>query len=603
MIERAGEKWVVLRNYGDFKGIGERCGVDPLIARVMVNRGGSVESSERYFYGGLGDLRNPLLMKDIEKARDMILEYEGGIGIASDYDCDGLFSGFSLHRAFDRLGIDNKIYVPDRVSEGYGLNKRIVKQAWDEGFRFLITCDNGISAGEAVDYAKELGMKVIVTDHHEVPYKMGENGERVSILPKADAIVNPKQADCGYPYKYLCGTGVVYFLIKLMYEKRGIPEEEMMEFTEYAAIATITDVMPLTEENRIIVKCGLLHLADTKNPGLRALIEVCGLDPLKISSYHAGFILGPCFNATGRISEIEQSIRLLSQKDYKMAQKMALEIKNVNEERKEMTRKGEKMAFSLLEGGTTADKENKYMGDSIICIYLNNIHESIVGLVAGKVRESYNKPVFVFTDGENGIKGSGRSVEAYNMFEGISKCSDLLENFGGHPMAAGLSMKKENYEEFKKRINENSGLKKEDLVHIVKIDADMPFGYITKELIKQLSLLEPFGKENEKPLFGESMVNVLNAKVLGKNRNVIRFFLINSRGTKMNGIYFGDGDAFLDELEEFYGGRERELLLCGQENSVYMTIIYSPEINEYRGEENIQIKINRYMFKRKGSQS
>lgn len=597
MMEKAPEQWTIRRKYADFEKIEKECGVDRLMALIMTNRGRSEEEAYSYFHGTLKDLRDPLLMKDLKKACGMILDYNGGIAIASDYDADGLFSGFSLHRAFDRLGIPNKIYVPDRVEEGYGLNERIVRQAKEEGFDFIITCDNGIAAIQAVGLAKELDMTVIVTDHHEIHYEKKEEGGDVAVLPAADAIVNPKQPDCGYPFKDLCGTGVVYFLIGELFKERGIPEDEMAEYLEYAAIATITDVMPLKEENRIIVKYGLRHLPETNNTGLRALMEVCGLQKggSVINSFHVGYILGPCFNATGRIREIIQSVELLSQKNYEKAVNMAMEIKNVNEERKKMTEEGRRLAFGLLKGESAPDEDNVYMGESVICLYLKGVHESIVGLVAGKIREEYNKPVFVFTDSSEGIKGSGRSTENYNMFEGISKCSSLLEKFGGHPMAAGLSLKKENYEEFKRRINDESGLTKEKLVHNISLDAQLPFSYIKKDIIRQFSCLEPFGKENEAPLFCEK-VKIKNLKIIGKNNNMLKFSAVNNENISMEAVYFGDAAAFFEEAQRAYGSMEKENLLKGRENSAIMNIIFSPDINEYKGKESIQIKIKKYHF-------
>lgn len=608
MIEKAKEEWHIWNKPGDFVKIGKECGVDKLIAKIMVNRGGTEETAFSYFHGGLDELGEPFLMKGLGEACKIIVDLarmcnkgeSAGTAIAADYDADGLFSGFSLHRAFDRLGIPNKIFVPDRVEEGYGLNERIVRQAKEEGYDFLITCDNGVAAIKPVSVAKELGMTVIVTDHHDIHYEIDKAGNRVSILPEADVIVDPKQEGCLYPYKHLCGTGVVYMLIKALYGEMGISKDELDEFLGYAAMATITDIMPLTGENRIIVKNGLRRLADCKNVGLNALIESCGLDKSRITSYNVGYVIGPSINATGRITKIQEALDLLLETDYEQAHIKAETIRKVNEERQRKTEEYKKKAFNLLEGITEPDEHNVYMGDKVISLYLKGAHESIVGLVAGKVKERYNMPVLIFTDAheEGVIKGSGRSVEAYNMFEGLSACEKLLLNFGGHPMAAGFSMKMENYEEFKRKINEESKLTDEALIHKIYIDEELHFGDISEELIEQFSVLEPFGNKNSAPVFGERRVRIRNFKRMGQNNNFMRFDLVNVRGERISAVYFADADEFLNELEEFYGKEERENFINGRNNNVFMNIIYCPKINDFRGIRSVQAQVKDHKFKK-----
>lgn len=608
MINRPKEEWHIWNRVGDFEEIGRECGVDKLLARIMINRGGTRETAYSYFHGDVSDLSEPFLMKGLKEACGMIIDLasqcrmgkSAGAAIAADYDADGLFSGFSLYRAFERLGIPCKIYVPDRVEEGYGLNERIVRQAREDGYDFLITCDNGIAATEPIIIAKEIGMTVVVTDHHDIHYEIDKAGEKLNILPKADVIVDPKQEGCSYPFKQLCGTGVVYMLIKTIYEETGIPKEELDEFLSYAAIATVTDIMPLTGENRIIVKHGLRKLADCKNVGLNALIESCGLDREHISSYNVSFVIGPSINATGRITKIQEALDLLMETDIERARAKAEEIRRVNEERQKMTEEYKKKAFAMLDGLTEPDGHNIYMGDKIISLYLKGAHESIVGLVAGKVKEKYNMPVLIFTDAheEGVIKGSGRSVEAYNMFEGLSGCKDMLLNFGGHPMAAGFSMRLENYEEFKRKINEDSGLTDDMLIHRIYIDDELYFGSITENIIEQFSLLEPFGNKNRAPVFGERGVRVQSFSRIGANKNFMRFVLVNRRGQRISAVYFADAEDFLREMEEFYGREERENFENGRNNNVLLNIIYCPEINEFRGERSIQAQIRHHKFKK-----
>lgn len=608
MIKKPKEEWHIWNKAGDFEEIGKRCGVDRLLAKIMINRGGTKETAYSYFHGEISDLGDPFLMKGLREACDFIADMSrrcgcgetAGAAIAADYDADGLFSGFSLHRAFDRLGIPNKIFIPDRVEEGYGLNERIVRQAKEEGFNLLITCDNGIAAIKPVLMAKELGMTVIVTDHHDIHYVADERGEKVNILPEADIIIDPKQEGCAYPFKQLCGTGVVYMLIKAVYEKTGIPKEEMDEFLGYAAIATITDIMPLTGENRIIVKHGLRKLSECKNMGLNALFECCGLDKSHITSYNVGFIIGPSINATGRITKIQEALDLLLETDYVQAHIKAEEIRKVNEERQKMTEEYKRKAFDLIEGITEPDEHNAYMGDKVISLYLKGAHESIVGLVAGKVKERYNMPVLIFTDAheEGVIKGSGRSTETYNMFEGLSAYENMLLHFGGHPMAAGFSMKMEYYEELKRRLNEDSGLTDEALIHRIYIDEELYFGSIREEVLEQFSLLEPFGSKNRPPSFGERMVRIRHFNRIGKNKNYMKLDLVNRRGENISAVYFADADDFLSEMEEFYGKEEKENFLNGRNNNIYMNIVYCPEINEFRGQKSIQAQIKRHRFKK-----
>lgn len=585
------EKWILEMKKGDFNGIAQEYGISPVLARIMVNRGvREKEQIRRYLKGTMEDLYDPRLLLDMDKAVDLVsesIEKKEKIGIASDFDVDGIFSSMILWTAFTKLGADCFIETPNRVTEGYGLNRRIVDDCLEKGAKLLITCDNGIAALDAVEYAKENGLTVVVTDHHEVPFEEKGDGERIYIKPKADAIVNPKQAECTYPFPKLCGAGVTFKFAQILYERYGILKSELEPLIEYAAIATVADVMDLEDENRILVKTGLKLLEHTKNKGLQAILRVNNLEGKRISAYHIGFVIGPCFNAAGRLETVKSALDLLMCNNEAQAEVMAENLKALNDSRKEMTIQGFEQAVEKIE-------HSDLMSDKVILVKLEECHESLVGIIAGRVRERYHKPVIVFTDAEEGIKGSGRSIEAYNMFEELLKCKDLLGRFGGHPMAAGLSLLEENLEELRRRLNENTTLTEEDLRPVVRIDVAMPIEYITEEFVEQLELLEPFGKGNPKPIFAEQHFRFTGGNIIGKNKNVMKAKVVNGSGARIEALYFGQIDQLQEYIIEEFGQQEWERMMHGDRNNVDLGLTYYPDINEYMGRKTPQIVIQNY---------
>lgn len=568
------EKWVVAAKKADFNAIGAEFGIDPVIARLIRNREvtGS-ESIREYLHGSIRDIPSPWLLKDMRKAVEILkakIESQARIRIIGDYDIDGVTSTFILLKGMRRVGANTDTYIPDRVSDGYGIHRHLIDQAERDGIDTIVTCDNGIAAADEIAFAKEKGMTVVVTDHHEIPYEETEHGRALK-LPQADAIINPKQPDCTYPNKNLCGAVVAMKLVFALYEAYGIPEQEREEYLELAAIATVGDVMDLQGENRILVKEGLKRLPDTRNKGLRALIRETGLEGGRITAYHIGFVLGPCINASGRLDTAARSLQLLQAETEDEAARLAGDLKGLNDSRKALTEKGKEEAIRLVES-------TELKNDRVLVVYLPDCHESLAGIIAGRIREKYHRPSFVLTKGETAVKGSGRSIEAYSMYDELVKCGELMEQFGGHPMAAGLSIKEENVEIFRKKLNENCTLTPEDLIPKIVIDVPMPVSYITKRLVEQISLLEPFGKGNTKPLFAQKGLKVLNSRIFGKNRNVAKLQLMDDSGTVMNGIYFGEAEEFL----RFALGKER------------ISVIYYPEINRYQGRESLQIIIQNY---------
>ncbi|MDC7286441.1 single-stranded-DNA-specific exonuclease RecJ [Blautia schinkii] len=568
------EKWVVTAKRADFQTIGRQFGIDPVIARLIRNR--DVEGEEnirRYLEGTVNDLPSPWLLKDMEKAVEIVedkITSGAKIRIIGDYDIDGVTSTYILIKGLQRLGAQADTYIPDRVADGYGIHEHLITRAMEDGVDTIITCDNGIAAAQEIAMAKELGMTVVVTDHHEVPYRETEHG-REFIVPPADAVINPKQPDCGYPNKNICGAVTAYKLVWALYEKRGFPREEILEYLELAAIATVGDVMDLQGENRILVKEGLKRLPKTQNKGLQELIRANGLEGGRITAYHIGFVLGPCINASGRLDTAARSLALLSAGSQEEAAKLAGDLTALNQSRKALTEKGREEAVRLVE---TTDINS----DRVLVIYLPECHESLAGIIAGRIREKYHKPVFVLTQGETCVKGSGRSIETYSMFEELVKCADLLVQFGGHPMAAGLSIKEDNVEVFRRRLNDNCRLTQEDLTPKVVIDVPMPVSYITKDLIGQMSLLEPFGKGNTKPLFAQKGLRVLNSRIFGKNRNVAKLQVMDESGQVMDAVYFGEAEPFVEFAQE----------------KDAISVTYYPEINSYQGRENLQIVIQNY---------
>ena len=548
------ERWVVAAKRADFTAIGKEFGIDPVIARLIRNR--DVQDREeirRYLYGTVEELASPHLMKDVDKAVEILRnkkKEKKRIRIIGDYDIDGVVSTFILIKGLKRVGALADTYIPDRVADGYGIHEHLIERAVNDGIDVIVTCDNGIAAYNEIAMAKEKGITVIITDHHEIPYKETEAGREL-ILPPADAIVNPKQPDCNYPEKRLCGAVVALKLVTALYEACGIPSKELEDFLELGAIATVGDVMDLQGENRILVKEGLRRLSHTSNKGLSELIRANGLEDGPITAYHVGFVLGPCINASGRLDTAARSLKLLCAETEEEAAKLAGDIV----------------------------EETEIGQDRVLVIYLPDCHESLAGIIAGRIREKYNKPVFVLTKGETMVKGSGRSIESYSMFEELVKCGDLMEQYGGHPMAAGLSIKEENVEEFRRRLNENCMLTEKDLMPKIVIDVPMPVSYINKELVEEISLLEPFGKGNTKPIFAQKGLRVLSSRVLGKNRNVAKLQLSDSTGCVIEAVYFGEADEFINEVK----------------NSSSVAVTYYPEINRYQGRETLQIVIRNYL--------
>lgn len=567
---------MVAAKRADFKGIGERFGIDQVTARIIRNRDVIGEKAiEKYLHGSRKDFYSPWLLKDMEKAVAILqekIENRNRIRIIGDYDIDGVMSTYILLESLRGLGCDVDMMIPNRITDGYGINEHLIEQAWQEGRDTIITCDNGIAAVTQIRKAKDLGMTVIVTDHHEVPFEDLE-GERKEILPPADAIVNPKQKACSYPFAGLCGAVVAMKVMEALYEKMA-PEVDLVDkMLPFAGIATIGDVMDLQDENRILVKEGLQRLHHTTNLGLQELIRVNNLEPENISPYHIGFILGPCLNASGRLDTAKRALQLLLADSREEAAVLAGDLKNLNESRKEMTAQGLEKAIEQVES-------TSMMEDAVLVVFLPECHESLAGIIAGRLRERYHKPSFVLTRGEEGVKGSGRSIESYSMYEKLCECKEYLTKFGGHPMAAGLSLEEENVERFRRKLNEQSGLTEEDLVEKVTIDVPMPIHYIRKDLVQELSLLEPFGKGNEKPLFAQKNLWISQMRVFGKNRNVVKMRLTDENGYPMDGVYFGNGDEFAEE------GRGKRKI----------SIVYYPDINMYQGRESLQVIIRHYQF-------
>ena len=569
------ERWVVAAKRADFTAIGKEFGIDPVIARLIRNR--DVQDKEeirRYLHGTVEELASPHLMKDVDEAVEILrnkIKEKKQIRIIGDYDIDGVISTFILLKGLKRVGAYADTYSPDRVSDGYGIHEHLIEKALADGIDVIVTCDNGIAAYNEIAMAKEKGMTVIVTDHHEIPYKETENGREL-IFPPADIIVNPKQPDCRYPEKRLCGAVVALKLVTALYEACGIPERELEDFIELGAIATVGDVMDLQGENRILVKEGLKRLSHTSNKGLRELIRANGLEDGEITAYHVGFVLGPCINASGRLDTAARSLKLLCAETEEEAAKLAGDLTALNQSRKALTEEGKEEAIRIVE-------ETEIGQDRVLVIFLPDCHESLAGIIAGRIREKYNKPVFILTKGETMVKGSGRSIESYSMFDELVKCDDLMEQYGGHPMAAGLSIKEENVEEFRKRLNENCTLTEKDLRPKILIDVPMPVSYINRELVEEISLLEPFGKGNTRPLFAQKGLRVLSSRILGKNRNVAKLQLSDHTGCVIDAVYFGEADEFINAVKG--------------SNSISVT--YYPEINRYQGRENLQIVIRNYL--------
>lgn len=578
------EKWIEIRKGGNFMEMAKKYGIDPLIARIIRNRD-IIDEKEitEYLYGGKETLHNPHLLKDVDKAAEIIAEgiaEKKTMRIIGDYDIDGVNATYILLDGIRRCGGNVDAAIPDRMKDGYGINEHLIEQALSDGKELLITCDNGIAAINEINFAKEKGMTVVVTDHHEIPYRNTEQGKEF-LRSNADAIVNPKQADCPYPCKGICGAVVAWKLVQVLYERMDIPVEEADIFIENAGFATVGDVMDLTGENRILVKLGLKALEHTKNPGMKALIAKNKLSDKPLSAYHIGFVLGPCINASGRLDTAKRSLELLLERDEVKASALAGELVELNESRKYMTQQETQKALEQIE------KEGREK-DKVLVVYLPECHESLAGIIAGRIRETYQRPVFVLTRGEEGVKGSGRSIEAYSMFDKMTEVAELFTKYGGHPMAAGLSMREEDIDKLREQLNQKAELSEEDMAEVVRLDAVLPMSYFTVDTIRQLSVLEPCGKSNTKPVFADRNIKITRAGIVGVNRNVLKLHLLDSKGNPVAGVYFGEVEKFLTFLSEKFGSEEVDAAMHGKENSIQFAAVYEPAVDTYSGRESVQ---------------
>ena len=584
------ERWVLLRKGADFEAISKKFHISPRLASLIRNRDViGDEAINQYLNGTIAELYDGMQMKGMPQAVEILTEKirdREKIRVIGDYDCDGINATYILLEGLEKLGAKVDSDIPDRIKDGYGLNQHLIDRAHEDGIDTIITCDNGIAAAKEIEYGKALGMSIIVTDHHEVPYKENEAGRRY-ILPPADAVVDPRQEGCEYPFKGLCGAAVAYKLVEALCEANGQDVADLDYLLENVAIATVADVMDLTEENRILVKQGLEMLKRTSNLGLRALIQCIGLEGKKIQAYHIGFILAPCLNASGKLDTAKRALALLRAKTGREADMLAGDLKALNDSRKDMTAQAVEEAFIQVENSELKDAD-------VLVVYLPECHESLAGIVAGRIREKYYRPVFVLTKGTEGLKGSGRSIETWHMYEGLNRVKHLLSKFGGHKMAAGLSMPEENLEQFRKEINEKSGITPEDLNEKIAIDMQLPFECVNEKFIGELAVLEPFGKGNARPVFAERQVQVESARILGKNKNVLKLQVKDLHGTRMDAMYFGDVNTFVEYVREKFGDIACECLLHGHGHGIVMAFTYYPDINEYQGVRTPQIVIQNY---------
>ena len=584
------EQWVLLRKGADFEGIGKRFQISPRLACLIRNRDViGDEAIAQYLNGTIADLYDGMLMKDMDKAvyilREKIAEQKR-IRVIGDYDIDGVNATYILLEGLEKLGAEVDSDIPSRMKDGYGLNVELIERAYRDGIDTIITCDNGIAAAGEIAYGKRLGMTIVVTDHHEVPFEEEEDGKNY-LLPLADAVIDPKQPGCEYPFKGLCGAAIAYKLVEALWEATGGDAEDLDYLIENVAIATVGDVMELENENRLFVKEGLQMLKRTHSPGLRSLIACTGVDKDRIGAYHIGFVLGPCMNASGRLDTAKRTLDLLRAKAGKEADILAGDLKALNDSRKEMTDIAVEQARQIVD--TT-----KAGQDRVLVLYLPGCHESLAGIVAGRIRERYYRPAIILTDAEEGIKGSGRSIEAYNMYEELSRCKDLLTKFGGHKLAAGMSLAKENIEELRRTLNDNCRLEPKDMAEKVVIDMELPFSCVTEELVEELTLLEPFGKGNTKPVFAARNVELISGRILGKNRNVLKLQVKDSSQTAMEAVCFRGAEQMLSLLEERYGKEAVDLLMKGRGSQMKLSVTYYPDMNEYMGKRTVQIVITHY---------
>ena len=582
------EKWMLKNLKLDLKSMSDKYKISQLLCKLMVNRNITDENIiNSYINPVYENLYSPKDMKDINLAVEIILskiKENKKIRIIGDYDVDGIISVFILYTSLKECGANIDYEIPDRVKDGYGINENIVKVAYDEGVDTIITCDNGISAIEQIKYAKDLGLSVIVTDHHDVPFTE-EDGVRTFISSQADAIINPKQIECGYKFKSICGAGVAFKLIEALYEKLGKDKYECYKLIEFVAIATVCDVVDLIDENRIFVKNGLKMLMNTKNIGIKALKKACGLENKEITAYHLGFVIGPCLNASGRLDSAKKGLELLLIENEEDAYNLAKEIVDLNDARKNMTKEGVDRAINIID---STDINN----DKILVVYIPDIHESLAGIVAGRIKERYNKPTIILTKSEEGVKGSARSIEEYNMFEGLLSCKELLDKFGGHPMAAGLSLQEDKIDKLRKELNNKCELTDEDLTRKIVIDASLPLEYLNLHLIEELNILEPFGKGNSKPVFGVKNIKITKAMLLGKDKNVLKLKLLTNNNSTIDAMIFNDLENFENKIIEKYGNDALYSLYNESNNDISMDFIFYPSINEWNGNKSIQIIVD-----------
>lgn len=582
------EKWLLRNRKVDLKAMSDKYKISQLLCKLMVNRDITDDNIiNSYINPVYENLHSPKTMKDIALAVDIIkrkIQENKKIRIIGDYDVDGIISVFILYTALKECGANVDYEIPDRIKDGYGINENIVKTAYDEDVDTIITCDNGISAIDQIQYAKNLGLTVIVTDHHDVPF-VEENGVRTFISSQADAIINPKQIECEYEFKSICGAGVAFKLMEVLYEELGMNKEECYKLIEFVAIATVCDVVDLIDENRIFVKNGLNMLNNTTNIGIKALKKASGLEDKEITAYHLGFVIGPCLNASGRLDSAKKGLELLLMENYEEAENLAQEIVDLNDARKKMTKEGVDRAINIIDSTEIAN-------DKILVVYIPDIHESLAGIVAGRVKEKYNKPTIILTKSEEGVKGSARSIEEYNMFEGLLACKELLDKFGGHPMAAGLSLQEDKVDELRKELNNKCKLTDEDLTRKIMIDASLPLEYLNINLIKELDVLEPFGKGNAKPVFGVRDVKVTKAMLLGKDKNILKLRLLTNNNLTIDAMIFNDLENFENKVIEKYGNEGLDNLYNKSNNNISMDFTFYPSINEWNGNKSIQIIVN-----------
>lgn len=588
------EKWFIKNKKADFSLIAKQFGISEVLSRLIINRGiKNNEELEAYLNPDYSKMHNPLLLKDVNLSADILIKkIQNGskIRIVGDYDVDGVISTYLLKTALDRCDANVDYEIPDRVKDGYGINKSIIEKAHNDQVDTIITCDNGIAAIDQIEYAKSLGITVIITDHHDIPFSM-EADKKVYHVPDADAVINPKQMDCEYPFKCICGAAVAYKLIEVLYDKMYIPSGEARNLLEFVAIATVCDVMDLVDENRVIVKIGLEKMKKSENLGLKALIRENQLEEHQINTYHLGFIIGPCINASGRLESAKLGLRMLLSSSKEEAAAYARQLKKLNDERKEMTNQGVLNAINIIE-------ESNMKEDKIFVVYLEDCHESIAGIIAGRIKEKYNKPTIILTKGEEGAKGSARSIEEYNMFEELNRCKSLLTKFGGHPMAAGLSMDEENIDLLRRQLNHNTTLTEDDLARKISFDMVLPFYEVNIPLIEEFNKLEPFGKGNGKPLFALKDIKIIKGIKLGQNKNVIKLSVYHKEnpGRQYTAMLFSDTAAFEENIIFIYGQEQLDKLYEGHNNNISMDMIYYPDINEYNGYQNIQFVIQNYRF-------